>query len=138
MQYSVSTPLQLALLHGNADFIWYLARIHVDFSPQLAPHLLYRSCHFTIAEADDGRGSAEGLEEGGEASQEDREVEYQVLRENPDLLDLLVSRMGQPRPLLQITLDAVRSHFRQSGLPFDNIRALPLPASLLSELLYDV
>ena len=133
----------MALESGSADLIWYLARIHVDFSPELGPHLLSRCGRHNTA-AGDGRGSGGGHGEGrgsggghGEGS-ETGEVPYQVLRENPDLLDLLVSRVGQPRPLVQITLDAVRSHFRQAGLPFDNIRALPLPSSMLSKLLYDV
>ena len=123
----------MALESGSADLIWYLARIHVDFSPELGPHLLSRCGRHNTA-AGDGRGSGGGHGEGSETG----EVPYQVLRENPDLLDLLVSRVGQPRPLVQITLDAVRSHFRQAGLPFDNIRALPLPSSMLSKLLYDV
>ena len=125
----MTTALMLALKCGSADLIWYLARIHVDFSAELGPHLPSRS-------GNTAAGELHG--EGGEASQEVGQVPYRVLRENPDLLDLLVSRMGQPRPLLQLTLDAVRSHFRQAGLPFDNIRALPLPSSLISKLLYDV
>ena len=129
----MTTALMLALKCGSAELIWYLARIHVDFSAELGPHLPSRLGN-TAAEAGGGRGSGEGVE----ASQEAGQVPYRVLRENPDLLDLLVSRIGQPRPLLQITLDAIRSHFRQAGLPFDNIRALPLPSSLISKLLYDV
>ena len=107
---------------GDVDLVRYLARIHLDFSAELEPLQWSRHC----------RNAADEGERGGEG-----EVP-KVVRENPDLVELLRACAERPRPLLQITLDAVRSHFRQSGLPFHSIRALPLPPSLCSRLLYDV
>ena len=114
--------LRAALDNGDADLLRYLARIHMDFSAELDP--LHCSSHNGTTAADEDNGSE------GEVPK--------VLHENPKLLELLRAGAGRPRPLLQITLEALRSHFRKSGLPFHNIRGLPLPPSFCSELLYDI
>ena len=131
-------PLEDALARGTPDFIWYLARIHVDFVAGGCT-FLGSSLHNAT---DKAREAAENTETkskndvkvGGDGSTE----VPQLLKESPGLLELLESRVGQPRPLLQQVMDSLRTHFRQHCLPFHSMQLLPLPAYLTSKLLYDV
>ena len=115
---STSTPLQQAVAIGEADLIRYLARAHVDFQAG-------------------GCGLFDvGPERIGDSQQAG--MVGAAVRADPDLLQLLRSRAGQPRPLLQLALDAVRASLKHSGIPLCSAHTLPLPASLHAALLYDV
>ena len=116
------------MVRGDAELIKYLALNHIDFSGAFCPlpwTQLEKAVplHWAQIENKENNGKTEIPK---------------VLRENPELLSLIGSRVGQPKPLSQLALDAVRVHFRRNRIPFVKMCALPLPASIISKLRYEI
>ena len=128
------SPLREALQAGMVDFARYLVEAGCDLSKEKYLFAERPASNLT-AVSSPPLPDLDDLDASDSEEEEESDVPS-VVKDNPELFDWLREKVCNPRPLVQLCLEAVRAAFRKGDPPFALMLALPLPEKVIARLFY--